>query len=296
LTQIDVDHTTEIGRDFVSNAAVISKLRSARNAQDTISLLRASSLEARAERIAEALNDPTWAAGPAQLIATYAHHALCEKNGILMRVKLIEDKDEVQLGAVEVHDIPESINDVGAEVMETAKVAVDHILAEDYESATPLIASIANALNYKGALQQRIQTEVAKRSIQRAAWWHDVVREHLGDDARVEIPAPHADVTESIATLRARLVEAAQHAAVAINALGDDDDVSAVIEDAAKDIAADLKYAIQALSGVDKDNLDEMNGIYEGVAQMSGYLMLGVKFLGSLVQSESIDENTEESA
>lgn len=280
----------------MSNAAVISKLRSARNAQDTISLLRASSLEARAERIAEALGDPSWAAGPAQLIATYPRHALCEKNGILMRVKLIENNDEIQLGAVEVHDIPESINDVGAEVMETAKVAVDHILAEDYESATPLIASIANALNYKGALQQRIQTEVAKRSIQRDAWWHDVVREHLGDDAKVEIPAPDADVSESIATLRARLVEAAQHAAVAINALGDDEDVSDIIEDAAKDIAADLKYAIQALSTVDKDNLDEMNGIYEGVAQMSGYLMLGVKFLGSLVQTESIDENTEESA
>lgn len=276
-----------------ADAVVVSQLRSARQVEDTLTVLKRSSLESRATRIAEALADPEWAAGPAELIATYPHHALAEKNGILMRVRVSEEDDKILLGKVEVHDIPESINDVGAEVMETAKVAVDHILKEDYEAATPLIASIANALSYKGDLKRKINIEVAKRSIQRDAWWHSVVREHLGDDAKVEIPAPADNVEESITILKLKLVEAAQYAAVAIKKLSDDTDVPDAIETAAKDIAADLKYAIQALSGVDTDSLDEMNGIYEGVAQMAGYLMLGVKFLGSLVQTENTEATGE---
>lgn len=272
---------------MLTDAAVISSLRSARKVEDTVSVLKQSSLEARASRIAEALADPTWGAGPAELVATYPHHALAEKNGILMRVRISEEDDKILLGRVEVHEIPESVGDVGAEVMETAKVAVDHILAEDYSSATPLVASIANALNYKGALKQRIQTEVAKRSIQRDAWWHSVVREHLGDDAKVEIPAPAQDVMESITTLKDTLVKNAQFASVAIKKLSEDDSISEAIEEAAKDIAADLKYAIQALSGVDTESVNDMNGIYEGVASMAGYLMLGVKFLGDLAHEDT---------
>ena len=272
-----------------TDAAVISQLRSARKVEDTLSVLKRSSLEARASRIAEALASPEWAAGPAQLIATYTHHALAEKDGILMRVRISEEDDKILLGRVEVHEIPESVSDVGNEVMETAKVAVDHILSENYTEASPLIASIANAMSYQGALKQRIQTEVAKRSIQRDAWWHSVVKEHLGENAKVEIPAPQANVEDSITALKHKLVEAAQVAAVAINTLSDDETVSEAIEEAAKDIAADLKYAIQALSGVDTESVNDMNGIYEGVASMAGYLMMGVEFLGSLAHTENTD-------
>jgi hypothetical protein len=274
-----------------TDAAVISQLRSARKVEDTLSVLKKTSLEARASRIAEALADPEWAAGPATLVATYPHHALAEKEGILMRVRVSEENDAILLGKVEVHEIPESATDIGNEVMETAKLAVDHILSENYDEATPLIASIANAMSYQGNLKQRISTEVAKRSIQRDAWWHSVVKEHLGDTAKVEIPAPAANVAESISQLKAKLIESAQFANVAINKLSDDEDVSEAIEEAAKDIAADLKYAIQALTGVNTEDLNEMNGIYEGVASMAGYLMLGVKFLGSLAQTEDTDTN-----
>lgn len=269
---------------------IISSLRTARNAEDTLSILRGSSLEARADRIREALADPTWAAGPADLIATYPKHALCAKDGVLMRVALKEEDGKIEFGKVEVHEIPEPVGDVGAEVMETAKVAVEHILAEDYEQATPLVASIANAMNFSGNLRAKLRTEVAKRSIQRDAWWHHVVAEKLGEDAKVEIPAPSDDVVESIKNLKSALIETAKHVAVSINLLSDDEDVQPALEAAAKDISTDLKYAIEALSGADLDDIPAAQGVYEGVASMAGHLMLGAKFLSGLAGTANTEE------
>jgi hypothetical protein len=261
-----------------------------RKAQDTLSLLQQNSLETRAKRIGEALADPTWAVGPADLIATYPKHALCSKDGVLMRVAIKEDGDKITFGKVEVHEIPEQIDDVGAEVMETAKVAVDFILDENYAEATPLVATIANAMNFGGNLRAKLRTEVAKRSIQRDAWWHHVVKEHLGDDVQIEIPAPEDDVAESIKLLKASLLETAKHVAVAINKLSDDEDVQPALEAAARDISTDLKYAIEALSGTDVvDDLASAQGVYEGVASMAGHLMLGAKFLGDLAGTGNTD-------
>jgi hypothetical protein len=271
---------------------IISSLRTARSATDTLSVLRQSSLEARAERIREALNDPTWAAGPADLIATYPHHALASKDGVLMRVALKEDGDTISFGKVEVHEIPEQINDVGAEVMETAKVAVDHILGEDFEQATPLVASIANAMNFSGNLRAKLRTEVAKRSIQRDAWWHHIVAEQMGAEAKVEIPAPAEDVTESIRVLKETLINTATRVAVAINTLSDDKDVTPAVEAVAKDISTDIKYAIEALAGADLDDIPAAQGVYEGVATMAGHLMLGAEFLSDLAGNGNTEEQT----
>jgi len=272
-------------------SAIIDTLRAARNADDTLSHLREGSMEARAERIQEALASEDFAAGPANLLLTYPRHAICEANGVVMRVTISEENGEITLGNVEVHQLPEKVSDIGHEVMETAKAASALILDEDYEGAAPLVASIANALSYGGDLKRQVESEVAKRSIKRTAWWHKVVAEAVGAEAKVEIPIPGEGdeaLGEAIDALKARLVECAARAAQAIASLSEDE-LPTQVESAATDIAADLKYALQALNGINRNDVAEMAGIYEGVAEMAGHLVLGTQFLKSLVTEDEAD-------
>jgi hypothetical protein len=267
----------------VDDTAIISVLRNARKADDRLSRLREGSLELRRERIIEALQDPDWAAGPAQLMATYPHHALANRDGTLMRVK-IEDQDDgtITLGKVDVYEVSEPIGNVAAEVMEAAKAAVAHILADDIESATPLVAGIANALNFKGDLARQVQTEVAKRSVQRDATWHKTVREALGADARVELPAiREGDLTGTLDDLKSALTTAARTTAASLKRLAEAN-APAASTTTARDIAADLKYAIQALTTADRQDESELAGVYEGVANMAGHLLLGAEYLKAL--------------
>jgi hypothetical protein len=271
---------------------IIDTLRSSRRVDDAIVHLKEGSLEARAERIQEAMTSPDWTPGPGELIATYPHHALCSKDGVIMQVKVEEVDGEIKLGKVEVHELPTPSYDIGEEVMATAMAAVDHILGEEFEEATPMIASIANALSTTGDLQRRITSEVAKRSVNRKAWWHSVVSEHMKKDIHVLAINPD-DLAESIDRLKTTLVGAAKQAAQAIIKLGEDTGTDP-ITDVAKDIAADLKYAIQALNTTDPENVDEARGIVEGVHQVAGYLLLGAEFLKSLVENtESTDGENE---
>ena len=274
-----------------NNTAIIDTLRSARKADDALSHLRAGSMEARSERIQEALASAEFDAGPARLIYTYPRHALCEREGILMRVAITETDGKIVLGKIEVHDLPEKVADIGHEVMETAKVASALILAEDYAAAGPLVASIANALSYGGDLKRQVESEIAKRSVRRDAWWHKVVAEAVGADTEVVLPVMGEGenaLVEAIDALKTTLLECAAATAVSITALSQRE-IPSQIESAASDIAADLKYAIQALSGVNRNDVAEMTGIYEGVAEMSGHLMLGAKFLAGLAL-ESTDQ------
>jgi len=277
------------------DTAIIETLRRVRKAGDTLSHLREGSMEARAQRIQEALQSEDFAAGPANLLYTYPRHALCERNGVVMRVAINEANGTVQLGNVEVHQLPEKVADIGHEVMETAKLAIGHILDEDYENASPLVASIANALSCGGDLKRQVESEVAKRSIKRDAWWHKVVAEAVGAGTKVEIPGPGEGddaLGEAITALKVKLNECAVSTAQAITALADQE-LPTQIESAAMDIAADLKYAIQALNGVNMNDVAEMAGIYEGVAEMAGHLVLGAQFLQGLVTEDvDADEDT----
>ena len=269
----------------MDDTAIISILRTARKADDRISRLREGSLEARREQIIEALQAPEWAAGPAQLMATYPHHVLASRDGTLMRVKIEDQKDgTVTLGKVEVFEVPEPVGDVASEVMEAAKAAVGHILADDLESATPLVAGIANALNFRGDLATRVQTEVAKRSVQRDAAWHRVVREAFGADAKIELPAiREGDLTGTLEDLKSALTEAARTAAEAIKTLAEMSPPPGTVA-TAREIAADLKYAIQALTTADRQDESELAGVYEGVANMAGHLLMGARFLKGLAE------------
>lgn len=270
-------------------AAVVDVLRTVRGYEDDVLMkIKSESLEARRERIAAAAASSDWAGGPAELIATYPHHALVTKDGAQMRVRVNEDEQgNITFDKIEVFALAQPTPDVAGEVFETAKAAVDKILDDDIESATPMVAAIANAIYTSGDLHRRISSEVAKRSINRTAWWHQVVRERahqIGAVEAIQIAQPNDEkaLGEAIETLRAALVEDAAQASSAVKKLAERTGTPVAIQEAARDIVADLKYAIQALSSVAKTNVEEMTGIYEGVGAVANQLRLGVRFLASL--------------
>lgn len=272
-----------------ANSSVVDVLRSARGAQDEVlTKLHANSMEARRERIARVVESKDWIAGPAKLLATYERHALVSKNGAQLRVRVTEDKNgQITLDKVEVFSLAQPTPDVVAEVFETAKSAVDKILADDIAGATPMVAACANAIYTSGDLHRRISTEVAKRSINRSAFWHQVVREHmekLGKVDEILVPGglPKEDLEGAINRLKTLMIDEAKIAAQALAKLAEDKTIQATIVESAKEIAADLKYAIQALSNVSIDNFEETTGIYEGVGAVANQLRLGARFLASL--------------
>lgn len=277
-----------------SSSLAVDVLRSVRGHEDPVlAKLKAESMEARRERVAQAAARSDWPGGPAELIATFPHHALVSKNGAQMRVRINEQADgSITFDKIEVFGLPQPAPDVVGEIFETAKAAVDKILDEDIEGAEPMVAAIASTIYTSGDLHRRVSAEVAKRSINRTAWWHQVVREHmdrLGTVEPITIPAPNNEkaLAEAIETLKAALIAEATIASEAIKKLDGVSSVPAAIQEAAKDIVADLKYAIQALSGVTKAaSVDETTGIYEGVGAVANQLRLGTRFLASLSESQ----------
>lgn len=268
---------------------VVDVLRSVRGAEDPVlASLKAESLEARRERIAAVVASSDWPAGPAELIATFPHHALVSKDGAQLRCRVTESDDgKITLDKIEVFALAQPAPDVVNEVFETAKSAVDRILDDDLESATPMVAAVANAIYTSGDLHRRIASEVAKRTINRSAWWHQVVREHMEklgpvESISVEQVNDPAALFKAIESLKSALIDEAATAAKAVSALAGSTSVSGSIQEATREIVTDLKYAIQALNGVDADNVEEATGIYEGVAAVADQLRLGARFLASL--------------
>ena len=280
---------------MADDSALISALRTSRKVDDIAERLKEGSLEARFGRIAEAMLDPEWSAGPATLIATYPHHAVADKNGVIMKVGIKESDEGIEFGKVEVFDIPTSVTDLGQEVMETALAAVDHILDEDFEGATPMIASIANALSVQGSRKSQIETEIAKRGVTRQAWWHSVVAARM-EGVEVPLPKPREggdqleDLGGSCSDLAEHLAEAAASVAESLKTFDENDATPKEIVDLARDVVEDLKDSIHALATADRENADELAGVFEGVGSVAGHLLLGVQFLKSLAEQEQKSE------
>lgn len=279
----------------MAHETVLDTLRSVRKADDAIDRLKAESLEARFGRIAEAMQNPEWAGGPAELIATYPKHAVASRGGMLMRVRVTESDDGIfTFDKMEVLQLPAPTGKIGEEVMETAKAAVDLIFENKFDEAAPMVRAIANALFTSGDLRREIMTEVAKRSVSRSAWWHPVVKEHLEnigqpcEEADYSIPADTTgeDLVKAVDNLRESLQATAKHAAAAIVRLSEMKDIPSTVSSAASDIAADLKYAIQALSGADRQCDEELAGVYAGVSSVANQLRFGARFLESLTDKE----------
>jgi len=282
-----------------NSAAIVDALRSVRGTDDVLSRLKSESLEARRDRIAEALAKPDWAGGPAELVATYPLHALANKNGTLLRVRVNEDKSgKITFDKPEVFSIPMPVADAATEVMETAKAAVDKILDGKLDEATPMVATIANALHTSGDLQQKITTEIAKRSIARDAWWHTVVGEQMEklgrkvESVTLDNPADAESLARAVDSLQSSLIEAAGMASAAMKTLDERTDTPEAITAAAKDIAADLKYALQALAGARREDPAELQGVYEGVGAVAGQLRLGAQFLATLAGNPGAEKET----
>ena len=269
-----------------SNSTIAEALREARGEVDLITKLKEGSLEARRDRISEALQSPDWDAGPAELIASYPHHVIARKEGVRMRIAVTEDEGRISFGKADIFSVPMPVEDIGTEVMETAKSAVDLILAEDYEAATPMVRGIAGAMDVKGDLQRRISISVQLKSLSRKTWWEETVNEQFAHE--VEIPqwdeSDSSVTAEAIESLNKILKEGAAHAVAALKILHDNDGKDTGAIECAGDIAEDLKSAISILNDVDRDNLEEMLQVHGEVRQVMPRLLAGINFLSHMTR------------
>lgn len=268
---------------------VVDQLRAARSVDDAMSRLRENSWEVQRSNLLRLVESTSWRFGPAELIATFDHHLLAKApNGDIVQVEWARDNDGLTLGRAVVHESATPVADLGYEVMETARSAVDRILDEDYDGVTPMIASIAEALDAGGELQRQISNEVTVRSLTRHAWWHDMVG--LDEDVVERLPdVTPEDINRSTTDLLVFLKEQASALAVTARQL-DSVGVSQEIESLATDVAEDVHRAISALMNLDRRRTGEVTKIYEAVMTAAPQLLSGIAYLTQL--SEDSEKTT----
>lgn len=267
-----------------NDAAIAEALRAARGEVDLVSKLKEGSLENRRARIEEALSSADLEGGPAELVATYPHHVIARKAGVLMRIPVSEADGKVTFGKADIYSVPTPVNDIGTEVMETAKSAVDYVLSEDYESATPLIRGIVGALDVKGDLHRRLSMAVQLKSLGRKTWWQETISEQFSDGVEAPSPIESKEVSEmavAIDGLAKLMRESSTNAVAALKELSEDGHNTGAIE-CAGDIAEDLKSALSILNDVNRSDLAEMLQVYEEVRQVVPRLLAGINFLSHL--------------
>ena len=270
--------------------AVVDQLRAARAVDDTLSRLRENSWEVQRTSIVRLVESNEWRHGPAELIATFDHHALAKApNGDVVQVEWHRDDDgATSLGRAVVHESATPVSDLGYEVMETARTAVDKILDEDYESAAPMIAGITEALDAGGDLQRQIGNEVLVQSLTRCAWWHDVVG--IQEDANTQLPdVTIEDIQVSTTDLLVFLKEQASELSVIARQF-DVAGASQEVETLVTDVAEDVQRAISALMNLDRRRTAEVTKIYEAVMTASPQLVSGIAFLKNV--SEQSDKTS----
>lgn len=266
-----------------NNDSIAETLREARGEVDLITKLKEGSLEARRERIAEALKSADWDGGPADLVATYPHHVIARKDGVLMRLPVKESEDAVTFGKADIYSVPTPASDIGTEVMETAKTAVDLILSEDYESATPMVRGIAGAMDVKGDLHRRIDMQVQLKSLGRKTWWEEAISEQFAHEAAVpEWIADNSALGESVDALSKVLKEGAAQAVTALRTLHTAENKNTSAIECVDDIAEDIKSAISILNNVDRTNKAEMRQVHEEVRQVVPRLLAGISYLNHI--------------
>lgn len=272
-----------------SHTTIAETLRNARGEVDLITKLKEGSLEARRDRLVQALESAEWAGPDAELVATYPHHVITRKDGVLMRVPVSESEGEFTFGKPDIYSVPTPAADIGTEVMETAKSVVDLILSEDYEGAAPMIQGIAGAMDVKGDLHRRVSMAVQLKSLGRKTWWEETVAEQFAHDA----PIPEWDdsdqtsVTEALSGLNKVLKEGATQAVQALRALhtAGQRDTGAI--ECVGDIAEDLKSAISIINNVNRDDQAEMLQVHEEVRQVVPRLLAGINFLSHLTRESA---------
>jgi len=269
----------------VLKSQVVDHLRAARDADDIISRLQENSLENQRKTLVRLIESSNWRFGPAELLATFPHHLVAkDPAGNIVQVEWsLDNAGEVKLGRASVYESATPVADLGHEVMETARAAIDKILDEDYDGASPMIASIAEALDAGGDLQRRINTEVTVQALRRSAWWHSVVDLHEGED--VDLPELNLeDAQESATNLLVFLKEQAAALSTTARQL-DGSDHALDVEALARDIAEDVERSINALLDLDRRNDDEVVKVFEAVVESTPRLVNGIAFLRDLTQT-----------
>lgn len=278
-------------------AQVVDALRTARNADDELSRLKENSWETQRKELVALVEAANWRYGPAELLATFPHHAVAKApNGNLVQVEWRRGSDgSVSLGRAVVHETVTPVADLGQELMETARSAVDTIMSGELDAVQPMISAIAESLDSGGDLSRRIDTEVTLRSLSRNAWWHQVVgdRPELVDN----IPTPTTEgedfVSRSVNDLLLFLKESASEASNAMRALSNSDS-EGDIESLARDIAEDASRAISALVAADTTKQDEALKVYEAVIATTPRLLNGIEFLKDLVDEDDCANSQEQ--
>jgi len=267
-------------------SAVVDALRASRNADDVFSRLRENSWERRRETLVALVEASDWKHGPAELLATFDHHAVVKSaNGSLVQVEwLVDDDGDFSIGRSVVHETNTPVADLGQELMETARSAVDLISSGQLEEAQIMITTIAEALDVRGDLQRRINTEVTVRSLTRDAWWHQAVPQLEGLENVIPMPRTEGDdiIAKSVNDLLIFLKESAVEAIEAMRLLADSD-VEKDIETLAQDVAEDVERAISALMSTESTSQeDEALQVYEAVMTAAPRLLSGIEFLKEL--------------
>lgn len=269
------------------NTTIAEALREARGETDLISKLKEGSLEARRARIAAALQSEDWDGGPADLIASYPHHVIARKEGVLMRIPVSEENGVITFGKPDIYSIPTPPADIGAEVMETAKSAVELVMKEDFSGATPMIRGIVGALDVKGDLHRRLSMAVQLKSLGRKTWWQETISEQFASNIDVPEPIKAGEldkIVEAIDNLSKLLKENSAKAVEALKRLHDRPEVNTGATECAGDIAEDLKSAISVLNDVNRKDIEEMLQVHEEVRQVVPRLLAGINFLSHLTR------------
>lgn len=272
-------------------STVVDQLRAARSADDAYTRLRENSWETSRTTLLRMIESSNWRYGPAELVATFDHHLLAKSpNGDIVQVEWARDDDGgVALGRAVVHETSTPVADLGFEVMETARHAVDHILDEEFDKATPMITSITEALDVGGELQRQISNEVLVRSLTRHAWWHDVVE--MEENVHESLPeATIDDIQKSTTDLLVFLKEQATELSISTRQLDANNSIKPEVESLATDVAEDIQRAISALMNLDRRRIVEVTKIYEAIMTATPQLLSGIAFL------KTLSENSEETS
>jgi len=252
--------------------------------------LRTNSFEQVQADVKALVESSEWEHGPAELIATFTHHAVVKAvGGNLIRVEHAYNPADfsLQLTNAKVFESKVPVGDIGAELFTTARRCVEAILDEDFDGAAPMLQSISDALDVAGDLDRRVQVEVALRNIGRNAWWHRAVSEEM--TTVIEAPAPVTEGQNVILRSVEELLDALKVAAGQVSAAARsfaEQELPAGRELLITQITEDVKQAITALLYVDRTNENELVKVYEAVGDVAGHLLTGAQYLTQLAEME----------
>lgn len=270
---------------------IIESLRAARNVNDSVSKLRENSWENTRLKLLNIVESPNWKYGPAELIATFDKHIVCKApSGNLIQVEWeLDTNSNIQFKNTTVYETTTPVSDLGRELMETAKAAVELIINKDYTAASPMIESIAAALDSKGELSRRVAIEINLRALNRSSWWHKVVESSLESEevsaSISEIPETNIEseefITKSVNDLLCFLKNKVAETSNSLRKLYNVEHAK-YVESFAVELASDLHRSTNLLMQINNKNLDETIAIYETIVTQVPKLVMGVKLLNKL--------------